>query len=111
MAENHHDHYRRALTTLRKELTAEAEQQSEHAGTVVLDQSMIGRLSRMDALQGQQMALETQRRIQRKLQAVEGALRRLAAGDFGHCFVCGEEIPEERLRFDPTLTRCKACAQ
>ena len=40
------------LDTISKEATA----------TVVLDQSSVGRLSRMDALQGQQMALETERR-------------------------------------------------
>lgn len=77
---------------------------------VELDQASVGRLSRMDAMQGQQMALETARRRQLELTRVEGALRRIDSGDFGYCFKCGEEIDERRLAADPTLTRCVGCA-
>ena len=79
------------------------------AGTVVLDQSKVGRLSRMDALQAQQMAQETARRRQLQLQRIEGALRRIDAGEYGYCLVCGEEIGAGRLAFDPASTRCIAC--
>lgn len=78
--------------------------------TVELDQSRQGRLSRMDALQNQQIALETQRRQQRRLQAIDNALNRLANDEFGYCFQCDERIALPRLQFDPTVTRCIGCA-
>ncbi len=77
--------------------------------TVVLDQSSVGRLSRMDAMQGQQMALQASRR--REIHAaIEGSLRRIELGTFGNCFCCEEEIPFPRLEADPTNTRCVKCA-
>ncbi|MEX1220703.1 MAG: TraR/DksA C4-type zinc finger protein [Idiomarina sp.] len=93
------------LSSLKMEL------ESEQADVVELDQARVGRLSRMDALQGQQMALEQQRRKQRKVQALEGALRRIQSGDYGYCFVCGEEIETRRLQFDPAVTRCMDCTE
>lgn len=81
------------------------------AEKVELDQSRMGRLSRMDALQNQQISLDKQRRRQHHLKAVEGALRRLEQGQFGLCFICDEPISLARLRFEPTLTRCVDCAE
>lgn len=77
---------------------------------VELDQSSVGRLSRMDAMQLQQMAQETARRRRRQLARIEGALRRIETGDYGYCFVCGNEIDVRRLSVDPTHTRCMPCA-
>ena len=79
--------------------------------TVQLDQSKVGRLSRMDALQNQQMTLENQRRYEHKQIALDGALRRIENGDFGYCFVCEAAIAIERLRVDPLATRCIHCVQ
>lgn len=102
---------RTKLLRLKSELEA-LESTSRQAGErVELDQSRVGRLSRMDALQAQQMALEADRRRQLQLQKVEGALRRIEAGDYGYCFVCGEDIALERLSVDPTSTRCMRCAE
>lgn len=102
------ENYRQRLLGLKQELTATVDDDSQ--AVVELDQSRMGRLSRMDALQGQQIALETQRRQQRKLQAVEGALLRIDSGDFGYCYLCEQAISEARLNFDPTVTRCIDCA-
>ena len=77
---------------------------------VTLDQASVGRLSRMDAMQAQQMALETSRRRREELAGVEGALRRMEAGEFGNCFICGEAIDLRRLAIAPTSTRCVNCA-
>jgi RNA polymerase-binding transcription factor len=77
---------------------------------VTLDQASVGRLSRMDAMQAQQMALETSRRRREELAGVEGALRRMEAGEYGNCFICGEEINLRRLAIAPTSTRCVNCA-
>lgn len=64
----------------------------------------------MDAMQGQAMATETQRRRQLRLEAIEGALRRIDAGNFGLCCACEEPIDPRRLAADPTLTLCIGCA-
>lgn len=90
--------------------TLAAEPDSGQGETVELDQSRMGRLSRMDALQAQQIALEAGRRRERQRLAVEGALKRIESGDYGYCFACGEEISLARLNFDPTITRCVDCA-
>lgn len=90
---------------------ADARAHREAAATVDLDQTRVGRLSRQDALQGQQMALEAERRARALVQRIDGALRRIEADEFGDCFVCGEPIPRPRLDSDPTVTRCLRCAQ
>lgn len=81
----------------------------ESTRTVELDQAKVGRLSRMDAMQGQQMAKETARRRELQLARIEGALKRIESGEFGDCFVCGEPIDPRRLQVDPTATRCIGC--
>ena len=79
--------------------------------TVALDQNRMGRLTRMDALQGQQMAQEAERRRLLKLKQIAGAMLRIEQGDFGYCYRCDHEIQLERLRFDPTITRCIQCSE
>lgn len=80
------------------------------AQTVQLDQTSVGRLSRMDALQGQAMSQETERRRTLELQRIESALQRLDSGDFGYCLRCDENIALERLECDPSVTLCIECA-
>lgn len=81
----------------------------EQGRTVELDQSRMGRLSRMDAQQNQQVALEQKRRMEVSLQAIAGALRRIENGSYGYCYICEEPLSQKRLAFDPTLTRCVNC--
>jgi DnaK suppressor protein len=45
------------------------------------------------------------------LSKIDEALRRLEEGTFGHCFECGEEISERRLRALPFAVRCKDCEE
>lgn len=45
------------------------------------------------------------------LNKIDEALRRLDEGSFGHCFECGEEISERRLRALPFAVRCKDCEE
>lgn len=78
---------------------------------VALDQTSVGRLSRMDAIQVQAMALETERRRHIDLKKVQAALERLEAGDYGFCLGCDNQIPVKRLEFDPAVPTCVACAR
>ncbi|KKJ77588.1 conjugal transfer protein TraR [Kiloniella litopenaei] len=77
---------------------------------VELDQSKVGRLSRMDALQSQAMSLESERRRQVELSKIETTLTRLQNGNYGYCLRCDEEIQLKRLELDPTVTLCIECA-
>ena len=100
---------RQQLLDLRSELQALEQTSREDTAPVELDQARVGRLSRMDAMQAQEMAQEAARRRQRQLVEIDGALRRMASGDFGYCFVCGEAIDVRRLEANPTNTRCVGC--
>ncbi len=83
----------------------------ESSRTVELDQSKIGRLSRMDALQQQAMAKATDERADIELSQIEGALGRIKAGEYGYCIKCGEDIAEGRLRVNPGVLTCIECAE
>ena len=99
------------LLDLQRQLVDIADSTQDSGKTVMLDQSAVGRLSRMDAMQQQQMALETERRRTVQLLNIEGALARIKSDEFGECFECGEAIDVRRLAFDPTCTRCIQCAE
>lgn len=111
MDKGHIDHFQRQLLALRQEILEQKESARDSGATVELDQARVGRLSRMDAMQAQQMAMETDRRRDVHLQKTDGALRRIESGEFGYCFVCGEPIDLRRLEIDPTITRCIRCAE
>lgn len=77
--------------------------------TVELDQQVVGRLSRMDALQAQAMAKATAARRGAERGRLEAALVRMDEGEFGYCGDCGEEIAPGRLGIDPAALRCTSC--
>ena len=110
MNEGELEQVKQHLIRLRTELQELEKTSKGSSKTVDLDQARVGRLSRMDAMQGQQMALEEARRRQLQLVKIEGALRRIESDEYGYCFSCDEEIVRARLFFDPTNTRCIGCA-
>ncbi|MPZ11134.1 MAG: TraR/DksA family transcriptional regulator [Kiloniellaceae bacterium] len=103
--------FRDRLIARRSELLELAERSADSRKPVELDQTKVGRLSRMDALQSQAMSLETERRRQLELLRIEASLKRIDEGDYGFCLVCGEPIPLRRLELDPTLPTCVTCAR
>jgi len=105
------DDIRRRLEEERAALRASSDRSREDRKPVALDQQSVGRLSRMDAMQGQAMAMATERRRRVRLARVEAALERLEAGGFGDCVICGEPIEAKRLAFDPSTPTCLACAE
>ena len=78
---------------------------------VELDQQSVGRLSRMDALQKQNMELATEHRRQMRVKAINAALQRVENGEYGYCLTCDEEIAQQRLEFDPAIACCIACSK
>ncbi len=105
------DWFREQLLARQAELESLSEMSSGARAAVTLDQSSVGRVSRIDAMQQQQMALATERNRERDLQRVKAALARIDQGEFGYCLTCGEEIAEKRLRFDPAVPTCVGCAR
>lgn len=91
----------------------EAEEATARAGReqVTLDQTSVGRLSRMDALQRQAMAQATARRRSAEIARLTDAAQRLAdtPEEFGWCEDCGEPVGMRRLEADPSLRRCMEC--
>lgn len=98
------------LLALRAELNALADTRTASTATVELDQTRVGRLSRMDALQQQAMAKATTERTHLNLLRIESALRRCEDGSYGECLRCAELINPRRLEIDPTATLCIECA-
>jgi len=105
------EQFQQQLIQLRLEIEELQATQEDPSKPVELDQARVGRLSRMDALQGQEMAQETARRRQTQLTMIETALRRIESGEYGVCSVCGEDIDIRRLTVNPTTTRCLACVE
>jgi len=44
-----------------------------------------------------------------EIRAIQGALKRLEAGDYGVCLSCGEAIPDKRLEILPHTAHCVSC--
>jgi len=98
------------LLALREELESIAATSGDSAAVVELDQSKVGRLSRMDAMQAQAMAQASSQRREAMLRNIEAALNRIDDGSYGLCRDCDEPINPKRLEFDPTALRCIDCA-
>lgn len=100
---------RENLLRLQTELTVLVADSKESAAVVELDQSKVGRLSRMDAMQGQAMAQASVQRQQAMLRDIAAALQRIDDGVYGLCLDCDEPVAVKRLEFDPTASRCVDC--
>jgi DnaK suppressor protein len=78
-------------------------------GVVILDQSSVGRVSRVDAMQQQSMAVSTRAKAEASLRKVLKALKRMEAEDFGYCGQCDEPIQFNRLKVQPQASHCLKC--
>lgn len=76
---------------------------------VELDQTAVGRLSRIDSIQNQGLTRNLQAREAVKLSQVHAALSRIEAGGYGTCTECGADVPFERLLIFPEAPTCSAC--
>jgi DnaK suppressor protein len=71
----------------------------------------IGRLSRVGAMQAQQMSLDGRRRQQERLRRIEHALGLVGQGTYGSCTRCGEDIGQARLNAIPDTFLCVVCVE
>ena len=87
--------------------------QSNSDSTVELDQSRVGRLSRMDAMQHQQIAKAQLSAAKEKLIRYGNVLQMFDADPegYGYCVFCEELIPFARLRLRPESRVCVPCLE
>lgn len=104
------------LAELRTELERELaridrsmEASREAAKPVELDQTSVGRLSRMDAIQNQQLSADLHSRQESRQALIVDALDRMEKGTYGNCMRCGRPIPFGRLLVFPEARSCAAC--
>jgi len=97
------------LVTRQQELAELVENTGESTGPVTLDQQSVGRVSRIDAIQQQQMAIANQQQASDMLKRTELALRRIDEGEYGDCLQCGEPIAYARLQAQPFANLCIDC--
>ncbi len=71
----------------------------------------IGRLSRMDAIQQQQMSRANRALYQRRLVQIDAALAAARNGEYGRCRDCGEWIAPARLGARPETPFCMDCQE
>ena len=102
---------RARLLKLREDLESVATTGDQSSQVVELDQSRMGRLSRMDAMQAQAMSQESGRRREMMLRKIAAAIKRIDNDNFGFCQTCEEPIHRKRLEFDATALLCIQCAQ
>ena len=71
----------------------------------------IGRLSRMDAMQQQQLVKANRRQHEARLLQVQAALRRIEDETFGECRRCEEPIAPSRIEARPEAPFCLDCQE
>ena len=76
---------------------------------VELDQTAVGRLSRMDSLQNQSLSKGLREREVARLSQLREAISRIEKETFGLCIACGGEIPYGRLFVFPEAPACGEC--
>ena len=100
---------RLALEQKTSDLVAQLASNAEAAKPVQLDQSAVGRVSRVDALQGQALAKATRHAMQQQLAQCKAALQAVARDEYGLCRRCEEPIGFPRLQAKPESPFCLAC--
>ncbi len=99
------------LIAWREQIKQEIALGRDASAVVTLDQVAVGRVSRIDALAQQQIAIAHQNQRTVQIRQIEGALERMAQGVYGVCYVCQEEIEVARLHANPIATRCVVCLE
>ena len=99
------------LLELEKSLPLDIENTKKSAQPVELDQTAFGRVSRVDAIQQQQMQKASLERMEQRLKLVRQAIERADTESFGLCSICEEPISFQRLKARPESALCIDCAK
>lgn len=82
---------------------------AERSAPVTLDQQSVGRVSRIDAIQQQQMARAGEQQARARLQQIGRALEKFSDDGYGWCESCEEPIAYARLAAKPETPYCLGC--
>ncbi|PKO26465.1 MAG: molecular chaperone DnaK [Betaproteobacteria bacterium HGW-Betaproteobacteria-9] len=104
------EQFRARLLTEQRETVEAIQQAQRSAAPVELDQSSVGRVSRIDALQQQALAKGLLERLTIRKRKVEAALARFDSRTYGLCCACHGDVELERLNADPAVVFCQECA-
>ena len=105
------DILKQKLSSSKNELTQLLKLSESSSEIVELDQSKVGRLSRMDAMQQQQMASAGKRAQQLQLSQIIRALQKIESDEYGYCIDCDDVIAFARLQIRPESEGCIICQQ
>lgn len=97
------------LTSIAEEIHSTLAHTDPSADSITPDRA-IGRLTRMEAIQAQQISEEGRRRLNSRLEMVERALEEIDEIHYGVCTRCGQAIPLGRLEIVPETRLCISCA-
>lgn len=110
MDQSTQDSFRVLIGARLAEIETELSATSDSTKPIAPDVS-VGRLSRLDSMQMQQMALAGKRRLEEQRARLHEAVRRIDAGTYGRCARCDEDIAIERLQHQPDAVMCMPCLQ
>ena len=102
--------FRPFITARLAEIEQELASLEESTEAIAPDVS-IGRLSRLDSMQHQQMALAGKQRLEEERSRLVAAEFRIEEGTYGTCLLCENDIAAERLEYQPDAVTCVPCAQ
>jgi len=102
---------REIVTEKISELEKQLALSQESSQTVELDQSLAGRVSRIDAIQQQKMAKSSFERDKKLLVKLQQTLNKLSDKHYGICEECDEPIPITRLKVKPESKFCIDCQE
>lgn len=106
-----HDDARATLMDKRAEIITKVAQLGEHDPAEVANLGFGKRIGDATSYAVDRMTDAYQARtIYATVSEIDQALERLEAGTYGRCVLCGNELPEERLRAVPWAALCVPCS-
>ncbi len=97
------------LASQQQALQTQLQQSDAVSKPVTLDQQSVGRVSRIDAIQQQQIASANRDQSIALLEQTEAALKRIESDQYGQCQMCDEQIALLRLQAQPHTVNCIGC--
>lgn len=109
MEKQQQESFRSVIEARIKELQDLVDDSAEDTRAISPDRG-IGRLSRLDSMQMQQMALNARNRKQEEIRRLRDALIRIDRGAYGVCQLCRQDIAIARLEYQPDAQLCVGCS-
>lgn len=101
----------KVLLELQREIHAQLDDNAGASATVELDQTLVGRVSRVDALQQQSIALNSRQQLLQRQRKILAALNSFNNDNYGYCQHCDEPIGFARLQAQPEANLCLRCQE